>query len=88
MKQDEVFGWNKRYSFKKPYSIVDTEFCPVPSTHAASRKGPLDGADPPSFSVGVVDPTQSSQGMPVNLTLQLTRRESTLVVKGRTCWCC
>ena len=35
---------------------VDTEFHPVPRTHAASRKGPLDGADPPSFSARVVDP--------------------------------
>ena len=36
----------------------------------ASRKGPLDGArDPPSFSVGMVDPTHSSRDMPVNLNL-------------------
>ena len=33
----------------------------------ASRKGPLDGAgDPPSFSAGMVDPTHSSQDVPVN----------------------
>ena len=44
-------------------------------THAASRKGPLDSADPPSFSAGMVDPAQSSRDVPVNLTLQLTRRE-------------
>ena len=50
-------------------------FCPVPRTHAASQKGPLDGVDPPSFSAGMVDPVHSSQDMPVNLTLQLTRRE-------------
>ena len=48
---------------------VDTEFCPMPRTHAASQKGLLYGVDPPSFSTGVVDPTQSSRGMPVNLTL-------------------
>ena len=41
-----------------PDTCVDTEFRPVPRTHAASRKGPLDGADPPSFSARVVDPTQ------------------------------
>ena len=52
-----------------PEMCVDTEFRPVPGTHAASRKGPLDGADPPSFSAGVVDPTQSSRGVPVNVTL-------------------
>ena len=39
-----------------PETCVDTEFCPVPRTHAASQKGPLDGADPPSFSAWVVDP--------------------------------
>ena len=50
-------------------------------THVASQKGPLDGADPPSFSVGVVDPAQSSQGVPINLTLQLTRRESSSVIR-------
>ena len=43
-----------------PEMCVDIEFRPVPRTHAASRKGPLDGADPPSFSAGVVDPTHSS----------------------------
>ena len=68
-----------------PETCVDTEFPPVPRTHAASQKGPLDGADLPSFSAGVVDPTQSSRGMPVNLTLQLTRRESLSVIKGGTC---
>ena len=42
----------------------------------ASQKGPLDGArDPPSFSIGVVEPAHSSRDVPVNLTLQLTRRE-------------
>ena len=59
-----------------PETCVDIEFCPVPRTHATSRKGQLDGADPPSFSVRVVDPAQSSLDMPVNLTLQLIRRES------------
>ena len=47
----------------------------VPRTHAASRKDPLDGADPPSFSARVVDPAQSSRDVPVNLTLQLTREK-------------
>ena len=58
-----------------PETCVDTEFCPVPRTHVASRKGPLDGADPPSFSTRVVNPTQSSRDVLVNLTLQLTRRK-------------
>ena len=58
-----------------PEACVDTEFHPVPGTHVASRKGSLDGADPPSFSVGMVDPAQSSRDVPVNLTLHLTRRE-------------
>ena len=70
-----------------PEMCVDTEFCPVPRTHAARRKGPLDGTDLPSFSAGVVDPAQSSRGVPVNLTLQLTRRESSSVIKGGTCQC-
>ena len=49
----------------------------MPRTHVASQKGLLDGAiDQPSFSVGMVDPAHSSQDVPVNLTLQLTRRES------------
>ena len=40
---------------------VDTEFCPMPRTHAESRKGPLDRAvDPPGFSAWMVDPAQSS----------------------------
>ena len=63
-------------------------FVSVPRAHAASQKGPLDGADPPSFSARVVDPAQSSQDVLVNLTLQLTRRESLSVIKGGTCRCC
>ena len=59
---------------------IDTEFHPMPRTHAASQKGPLDGADPPSFSTGMVGPAQSSRDEPVNLTLQLTRRESSSVI--------
>ena len=43
-----------------PETCVDIEFRPMPRTHAASQKGPLDGADLPSFSAGVVDPMQSS----------------------------
>ena len=71
-----------------PETCVNIEFRLVPRTHAASRKGPLDGADPPSFSARVVDPAQSSRDVPVNLTLQLTRRESLSVIKGETCRCC
>ena len=42
-----------------------------------SQKGLLDGAgDPPGFNAGAIDAAYSSQDMPVNLTLQLTRRES------------
>jgi hypothetical protein len=67
---------------------VDTEFRPMPRTHAASQKGPLDGADSPSFSARVVDPAQSSQDVTVNLILQLTRRESLSVIKGGACRCC
>ena len=52
-----------------PEMCFDIEFRPVPRTHAATQKGPLDGADPASFSAGVVDPTQSFWGIPVNLTL-------------------
>ena len=63
-------------------------FVSVPRAHAASQKGPLDGVDPPSFSSGVVNPAQFSQGVPVNLTLQLIRRESSSVIKGRMCRCC
>ena len=58
-----------------PETCVNTEFNPVPRTHAASQKGPLDGArDLPSFSARLVDPAHSSRDVPVNLTLQLTRR--------------
>ena len=61
----------------KKLTTVDTEFCPVPRTHVASQKGPLDRAgDPPSFSARVVNPTHSSRDVPVNLILQLIRRES------------
>ena len=64
-----------------PEMRVDMEFHPVPRTHVASQKGPLDGAgDPPSFSAGVIDPTHSFRDVPVNLTLQLTRRESLSVI--------
>ena len=68
---------------------VDTEFRSVPRTHVASRKGLLDEAgDPPSISATVVDPAHSSRDMSVNLTLQLTRRESLSAIKGETCGCC
>ena len=49
-----------------PEMCVDTEFRPVPRTHAASQKGPLDGADPPSFSVGVVDPAKDKERKFIN----------------------
>ena len=69
--------------------FVDTEFCPVPRTHVASRKDPLDGAgDPSSFSARVVDPAHFSRNVLVNLTLQLTTRENLSVIKGGTCQCC
>ena len=68
-----------------PEKCVDMEFLSHAEDTRASRKGLLDGAiDPPSFSVGMVDPTQSSRDVPVNLTLQLTRRESLSVIKGGT----
>ena len=35
-----------------------------------------------------VNHVHSSQDVPVNLTLQLTRRESLSVIKGGTCRCC
>jgi hypothetical protein len=68
--------------------VSTQNFHPVSRTHTASWKGPLDGADTPSFSAGVVDPMRSSRDMPVDLTLQLTRRESSSVIKGETCRCC
>ena len=44
-----------------PEMCVDTEFLSRAEDTRASRKGLLDGAgDPPSFSVGVVDPMHSS----------------------------
>ena len=44
--------------------------------HMASRKDLLDRArDPLGFNVGITDPAYSSRDVPVNLTLQLTRRE-------------
>ena len=56
--------------------VVDTEFLSCAEGTRASRKGPLDGAeDPLSFSAGVVNPAYSSRDVPVNLTLQLIRRE-------------
>ena len=62
--------------------VVSTQnFRPMPRAHTASQKGLLDRAvDPPSFRTGVVDPAHSSRDVTVNLTLQLTRRESLLVI--------
>ena len=52
-----------------PEMYVDMEISSRAEGTRASRKGPLDGArDPPSFSVGVVDPMHSSRDMPVNLS--------------------
>jgi len=56
---------------------VGTKMC----QHAASYKDLLDGArDPLGFNIGLLDPAYSSQGVPVNLTLQLTRRESLSII--------
>ena len=64
-----------------PRMCVDMEISSRAKGTQASQKGPLDGArDSPSFSVGIVDPAYSSRDMPVNLTLQLTRRESLSVI--------
>ena len=52
-----------------PETCVDTEFLShAEDTRSKPKgKGLLDGAiDPPSFSVGMVDPMHSSQDMPVN----------------------
>ena len=44
-----------------PETCIDMEFSSRAEDSRASQKDPLDGArDPPSFSVGVVDPTHSS----------------------------
>ena len=44
-----------------PETCVDTEFSSRAEDTRASWKGLLDGVvDPPSFSVGMVDPTHSS----------------------------
>ena len=60
-----------------PEMCVDIEISFHAEGTQASQKGLLDGArDPPSFSAGVVDPAHSSRDVPVNLTLQLTMRES------------
>ena len=67
-----------------PETCVDIEFSSLCRGHTQQAKGPLDEADPPSFSARVVDPAQSSRAVLVNLTLQMTRRESLSVIKGRT----
>ena len=77
-------GWDTRIFSVCRHRI----FVSVPRTHAANRKGPLDGADPPCFSARVVHPAQSFRDVPVNLTLQLTRRESSSAIKDGTCRCC
>ena len=64
-----------------PEKYVNTEFLSHAEGTRASRKGPLDGArDLPSFNAGIIDPVHSSRDVPVNLTLQLTRRESLSVI--------
>ena len=83
--KDVVVVVNRHDDCGVPSSVLETCVNMEISSRAegtrASRKGPLDGArDPPSFSVGMVDPAHSSRDMPVNLTLQLTRRESLSVI--------
>ena len=64
-----------------PETCVDTEISSHAEDTRASQKGPLNGAgDPPDFSTGVVDPAHSSRDVPINLTLQVTRRESLSVI--------
>ena len=47
----------------------------------ANQKDLLDGArDPLGFNAGITDHTYSSGDVPVNLTLQLTRRENLSVI--------
>ena len=61
----------------KPDSCHKGSFDMKMRQHMASRKDLLDGPrDLLSFHVGITDPTYSSRGVPVNLTLQLTKRES------------
>ena len=73
LRRGKPISWNfgiKPFYPKIGGHVSTQNFRPVPSTHAASRKGLLDRAvDPPSFSAGVVDPTHSSRDVPVNLTL-------------------
>ena len=55
---------------------VSTRKCVSYRGTRASRKGLLDGAgDPPGFNAGIIDPVYSFRDVPVNLTLQLIRRE-------------
>ena len=60
-----------------PSHVVGTKI----RQHMASQKDLLDGAgDPLGFNAGITDPAFSSRDVPVNLTLQLTRRESLSVI--------
>ena len=52
-----------------PETCVDIEFSSRAEDTRSKPEGMLDGADPPSFSARMVDPTQSSRDVPVNLTL-------------------
>ena len=62
------------------YAIVGIEIHVVPGTRA-SQKGLLDGVgDPLGFNAGIIDPAYYSRDVPINLTLQLIRRESLLVI--------
>ena len=59
------------------WTTIGTKIC----QHMASRKDLLGGAgDPLGFNAGITDPTYCSQDVPVNLTLQLIRRESLSVI--------
>ena len=55
-----MFPFERFMGVLKKYVHVDTKSRFMPRTHVASQKGPLNRADPPSFSVGMVDPAQSS----------------------------
>ena len=67
-------------SHLSPVGTVGMKIRLMPGTRA-SRKGLLDGAeDPPGFNAGMIDPAYSSRDVRVNLTLQLTKRESLSVI--------
>ena len=64
-----------------PETCVNTEFSSRAEDTRSKPEDLLNGAvDPPSFSAGMIDPAHSSRDVLVNLTLQLTRRESLSVI--------